>query len=202
MSAQMVRHLALRATLLAVLAVSIGGCTALEQLAALQRVAFALDRTADTQIGGVPLTSLQNYNDLNAVQLLQLGTAVTRGELPLNFTLFVDATNPSENATAARLVNFDWTLFLDGSETVSGTYNNETLLPPGQTVGIPLDIRLDLIQFFGNNLPDLVELALAVSDLGGSGKEIRLQATPSINTALGPIRYPGALTIVKADVGS
>ncbi|MEO1480396.1 MAG: hypothetical protein AAFV01_17675, partial [Bacteroidota bacterium] len=103
--------------------------------------------------------------------------------------------------TSARLVNFDWTLFLDDAETVSGSYNNETLLPVGQTVGIPLDIRLDLVQFFGNNLPDLVEVALAVADLGGSSKEVRLQATPSINTALGPIRYPGAITVLKADVG-
>ncbi|MEM6785023.1 MAG: hypothetical protein AAF624_14985 [Bacteroidota bacterium] len=152
-------------------------------------------------MGGIPLSSLQNYGDLNPIQVVQLGAAVTRGELPLEFTLMVDATNPESNATAARLVNFDWTLFLDGSETVSGTYNNETLLPPGQTVGIPLDIRLDLIQFFGNSLPDLFDLALAVADLGGSSKEVRLQATPSVNTSLGPIRYPGAITIVKADVG-
>ncbi|MEM8601094.1 MAG: hypothetical protein AAGF99_14335 [Bacteroidota bacterium] len=195
------RPVFLRLALVFALAASVGGCAALEQLTALQSVNFALNSTTGTQISGIPLSSLQNYNDLSAVQLLQLGSAITRGELPLEFTLLVDATNPQSNATAARLVNFDWTLFLDGSETVSGSYNDETLLPIGQTVGIPLDIRLDLVQFFGNNLPDLVEVALAVADLGGSGKEVRLQATPSINTALGPIRYPGAITILKADVG-
>ncbi|MEL6444775.1 MAG: hypothetical protein AAFY55_02450 [Bacteroidota bacterium] len=195
------RSACIRLPFLLALVVTVSSCTALEQLTALQRVDFALNSTTGTEIGGVPLTSLQNYSDLNAVQLLQLGSAITRGELPLEFTLMVDATNPEGNATSARLVNFDWTLFLDDAETVSGSYNNETLLPIGQTVGIPLDIRLDLVQFFGSNLPDLVEVALAVADLGGSSKEVRLQATPSINTALGPIRYPGAITVLKADVG-
>jgi hypothetical protein len=95
----------------------------------------------------------------------------------------------------------DWTLFLQDRETLSGVFADETLLPPGQPTGVPISMSLNLIEFFEGSTQDLVELALSVAGQGGAPKEVTLRATPVVDTALGPIRYPQPITIVSAEVG-
>jgi hypothetical protein len=99
------------------------------------------------------------------------------------------------------MVGLAWTLLIEDRETISGTVNQLIDLPPGQPQDIPVSIGLDLVQFFDRNLRDLVELALAVSGQGGAPKNIQLRATPTIETPLGPIRYPQPITIVSREVG-
>jgi hypothetical protein len=95
----------------------------------------------------------------------------------------------------------DWTLFLEDRETISGTFDQDILLPAGQRTDVPIPIRLDLVDFFGRNLSDLVDLALAVSGQGGQSKDIKLMARPTIDTPIGPIQYPQPITIVARNVG-
>jgi hypothetical protein len=62
-------------------------------------------------------------------------------------------------------------------------------------------VRLDLYDLADGGLGDLLELALAIAGYEGARKEIRLEALPTIQTALGPIRYPGRITI-RREVGT
>ncbi len=51
------------------------------------------------------------------------------------------------------------------------------------------------MRFFGRNVGDLARLAANLSGAEGQRQTIRLQATPSVNTQFGPIRYPGSIGI-------
>jgi hypothetical protein len=62
-------------------------------------------------------------------------------------------------------------------------------------------VSLNLVEFFEGSGRDLLELALAISGQGGAPKEIALEATPIVDTALGPMRYPRPITIVSREVG-
>ncbi len=178
-------------------------CTALQQVAALREVDFELDGVAQPFLAGIDLQRVRSYGDLRPTDVLRLSNAISQRELPLTFTLLVGAENPQNNTVAARLIQFDWTLLLEDRETVSGVVNREVYLPPGEPQQIPIDITVDLIEFFGTNAQDLVELALAVSGQeGGAPKSIMLRATPTINTPLGPIRYPQPITIGSRSVGN
>ena len=119
--------------------------------------------------------------------------------MPLSFTLNVGASNPAANSVNARLVQLDWTLLLDNTETISGIFNDERVIPPGSEVVLPISMELDLVRFFGRNAQDLVELAAAVA--GQGTKEIALRARPTVTTPLGPITYPSEITILRQDVG-
>ena len=185
----------------AVLGILIPGCQTLRQVASLRQVDFDLGNVNNVYLAGVNLDRVQNYNDLRAADIARIATSLAQRELPLAFQVQVLADNPADNPVDARLLEMDWTLFLEDRETISGVLNREILLPSGATTNIPLDISLDLVDFFGDNLRDLVELALAVSGQGGAPKSIRLQAVPSIQTPLGPLRYPQPVTIVARDVG-
>jgi hypothetical protein len=187
--------------LLAVTFPLLSSCQALQQVAALRHVDFDLDRVSDMQLAGVSVGSIRSYNDLSLVEVGRLTAAFAQRKLPVSFNLHVNATNPPENRVSARMVGLAWTLLIEDRETISGTVNQLIDLPPGQPQDIPVSIGLDLVQFFDRNLRDLVELALAVSGQGGAPKNIQLRATPTIETPLGPIRYPQPITIVSREVG-
>ena len=194
------RHIPLL-VLLAVL-LTLPACQTLRQIAQLRHVDFAIDRAAQVQLAGLDASRLQSYNDLRPAELIRLGTTVAQGSLPLEFTLHLNAFNPQDNNIAARLVQMDWTLFLEDRETISGRYDGEVLLPPGEVTDIPIHISLDLMDFFRDNMQQLVNVALSATGQDAAPTNLRLQATPTINTSLGPIRYPEAITIVNRDIGS
>ncbi len=178
------------------------GCQALKEVANLRKVDFALDRVTEANLAGVDLSRIRSYGDLRTSDVLKVTSALANRELPLVFNLHLTAENPPQNTVQARLVQMDWTLFLEERETISGVLDQNLVLEPGQPADIAVPISLDLMRFFGDNMQDLIELALAVSGQGGSPKNIKLQATPTIHTIIGPIRYPQPIIIVNREVGS
>jgi len=192
------RGATLAVTLVAVL--GLAGCQALREVANLRKVQFAIDRVAEPQLAGVALNRVDSYRDLSASDVLRLTRSAANGEMPLTFTIMMDAENPADNNVVARLVEMDWTLLLDDTETIQGRFDDTIRLEPGAPTTVPIPIELDLVRFFGDNARDLIDLALAVAGEGDS-KTVTLQATPTIDTVLGPIRYPEPITITRRDVG-
>jgi len=179
----------------------LAGCATLQQIVALSDVDFTVERVSDVRLAGVNLSGVRSYRDLGIRDVGLITLAVTQGELPMDFRLHLTATNPIDNSADARLVRMDWTLLLQERETISGVFADETLLPRGRPTDVPITMSLDLIDFFQGSAQDLVELALSLSGQGGSPREVTLRATPSVDTALGPIRYPQPITIVSREVG-
>jgi hypothetical protein len=177
-------------------------CQTIREISNLRNVRFVIDRVADVRLAGVDVQRLRSYEDLSVTDIARLGRALARNEFPLDFQLHLTAENPPDNSVQARLVNLDWTLLLDDKETISGVFDGNIVLPPGEPTDVPIGVTLNLVDFFEHGVRDLVELALAVSGQGGEPTRIKLQATPTIDTALGPIRYPQPITIVSRQVGS
>ncbi len=190
----MLRSASLGTVVLGVLLL-VPGCTTLQQLAALRQVDFQLDSVSNAFVAGVNVDRLRNGGQLGPADLARLGAAAATGEVPLQFVLHVGAENPNDNAAAAQLVSLDWTLFLDDTQTISGVYNDNRQIQPGATVDLPISMQLDLVQFFGRNVGDLAQLVGNLAGVDSQRQMIRLEATPSINTQFGPIRYPGVISI-------
>lgn len=176
----------------------LAGCATLQEIVSLRDVEFALAGTTDSSLAGVAIGSASGYRDLSAIDVARVGAAFATGELPLETTLLVRATNPAENGQA-RLTALDWTLFLDNRETISGVLDREYVLPPGEPVDVPVRIRLDLLDFFDRQLEDVANLALAAAG-AGEPTRIHLEATPSVQTPLGVMRFPEPI-VIGHDVG-
>ena len=177
------------------------GCRALRQAANLRQVDFAIDDVERAQLAGVSLDEVRNPNDVRIGDFARLGTALAQGELPMEFTLMLGAENPAENGQTARLMGMDWTLLLEDQETISGTFDKNVRLPAGQTKTVPVEMRLDLLEFFDRGGRDLLELALSVAGVGGEPTGVSLRARPRIDTPVGPIEYPRPITIDVGEVG-
>ncbi|MEJ2184463.1 MAG: hypothetical protein P8Z36_00830 [Gemmatimonadota bacterium] len=178
-------------TLLA--SISLASCATLREMAALRDVRFSLAGVSDGTLAGVPIRSANSFSDLSVLDAARVGAAFAGGHLPFDATLMVRADNPADNGRA-RLVALDWTLFLDGRKTVSGALDQEYVLPPGEPVNVPVHVQLDLLEFFDQQLQSVVNLALAAAGHGDPAS-IYLEATPSVRTPLGVVRYPEPVRI-------
>jgi len=190
-----------RAVAVLSLALAMSSCATLQQIAALRDVDFSVDRLTGVRLAGVDLARVRSYSQLSVTEAARLATAVSQRTLPMDFTVHLTAVNPQDNSVDARLVRMDWTLLLQDRETLSGTFADETILPRGQPTDVPIDVSLDLLDFFQGSAQDLFDLALSIADPNAPPTEVALRATPTVDTALGPIRYPRPITIVSRDVG-
>lgn len=187
----MTLRLALLTFLLAPIVIS--GCATLEQVAALRQVQFSLDDVENVRLAGVQIDQARSIEDVGVVGATRIGAAAAQGRLPLAMTVLLGAENPDENAVTARLVQLDWTLLLDDTETISGLFNDDRLIPPGQSALLPIGAELDLIQFFDGGAQQVIRLAFAIAGEGQQRVAMRLR--PTVNTPFGPISYPGHITV-------
>lgn len=176
------------------------GCKTLREVSNLRKVDFAIDRVSDPELAGVDLRNVRSYSDLGAKEMLRLSSAIADGTIPLSFTLHVNARNPESNDVNARLTKMDWTLLLQDRETITGTFDEERVLRPGEPTDIPLDLSVNLVEFFENNLRDIVNVALSIRG-DREPTNVKLKVRPTVQTPLGPMPYPGEITVVNEDVG-
>jgi hypothetical protein len=190
------RRVSLAALLVLVAAlVAVSGCAGLKETLALRQVDFRYDRISDPAIAGLPLSKLTGYEQLSMVDVGRLALAVAAKDVPLDITVHVIGKNPAENNTTARLVRLDWTYLVDNQEILTGQLAQEFAFPPGEPRDMPLGVRFNLVQFFGNDGKVLFDTALVLSGQRTSTKKATLRLAPTIETPLGPIRYPVPITL-------
>ncbi len=186
------------------------GCSGVyDALTNLQRLQFKLGRTNNFTIAGVNISNINSISNINLIDAANILAAFTRGQLPASFTLNVLAKNPNDGTggtknTSAVLKSLAWRLLIDNKETINGNIPNTIEIPGvGQQVTIPIVTSLDLLKFFNNEgYQNLLNLALAIGGSSGSSSRLTLMATPTVDTFLGPIKYPGEITIVDREFRS
>ncbi len=170
----------------------------------LKRCEFRLKNVNNFQLNSINLSNKKSINDFSISDGLKLTNAFAKKSFPAHFILNVEANNPNDGTggtkqSSATLTSFDWTLYIDDVPTISGNIAEPIVIPgTGQSAIIPLDISLDLYEFFGKQGYDrVINLALALGGANSSPSKITLDARPTINTSLGPISYPGRIKIVE-----
>lgn len=185
-------------------------CTAVyDTLTNIQRLQFKLGAVNNFNLAGVKIGTIRTINDIGVIDAAKLIAAFASGKFPASFTLNVLARNPNDGTggtknTTAVLKSLAWRLFLDDKETINGNIPNSIEVPGvGHETTIPIVMSLDLFQFFKDQgYEHVVNLALALGGVSGSSSRVTLKATPTVDTFLGPIKYPGELTIVDREFRS
>ena len=183
-------------------------CATLSQMAAaianLQRLRFRLADVRDFALTGINLGGKSGLTDFSAMDGLRLVQAFSQRRLPAEFVLDIEAVNPNDGSggspeTVSTLTSLESRLIIDGMPTVMGNIDKPIDIPgTGQASIIPLRMSIDLYEFFGNKgYESLVGLALALGGMKRDPARISLDAQPRVSTPIGPIVYPGRLTIVS-----
>ena len=186
------------AVLAIVVLFAVPGCTALQQIATLRTVAFAFAGVSDVRVAGIRVGAGSSFGTLSIAEAARLGAALATKQVPLELVAHVSATNPAANSVAARMVGLGWTLFIEDRQALSGELASAVTITPGKSVDVPLTVRLNLLELSSGGARDLFDMALAVAGQGAVQKDMRLELVPTIETSLGPIRYPLPVTVRRA----
>jgi len=186
-----------RASVALVLAVPVvlAGCGTIRSVNALRDVDFELARVNDVRVAGMRIDARHAAADVPPEETAMLAATALSGHLPLECEVVVRASNPPSNPVTAELLRMDWTLLLDGRKTVGGRVARRYTIPPGDSVDVPVRVAVDLFDMLGHQLPTLLRLAAALSGDGRSPIDARLQLNPYLDTPLGSMRFPHAITV-------
>lgn len=184
----------------------LGGCSALKQIqdaaVALSKLQFKLEGVEPGTLAGVDLNKADDPGSLSALDAARLAEAYASKSWPLVFDLDVAARNPNDTGSGAAVLEaLDWTLFLDGRETVTGGIPEPLTIPGGgETRVFPVRVSLDLYRYFSDRgFDDLLNLALAVAGQEGTASRVTLTAVPTVKIGGVPVRYPGSVRIVDRE---
>lgn len=203
------KNIFLRSVMLCIFVFSffvIQSCNLYKTFQNVSRLKFKLNTIDNLQLTGVQISNKRSIKDFTPVELLKISSAVAKGNLPLTFTLHINAMNPNTGSgghprTDLKLSSFPWRLLIDNKETISGNISSPVVVPGvGETVDFPLQINFDLYKFFNDKgYEGLVNLALNLAKFGGSSVDIKLAAQPTISSSFGNIKYPNELLIVHQE---
>jgi hypothetical protein len=190
--------------------VIISGCATLQQMqdafVNLRRLQFKLDSVVPGSLAGVDLSSVSDPTRLSLQDGMKLATAFAQKSLLLSWTLNVAAKNPNDGTggsskSSATLRALAWTLKIDEKETISGDLSSPIEIPgTGQVAIIPLQMSLDLYQFFSDRgYKEVLNLALAIAGQTGTTSRLTLVAIPTVTIGGINLKYPGQINIVDKE---
>ena len=176
----------------------LSGCEILEQasqVANLTKCEFRLQSVDQLRLAGVNIQQVDQLSDLSFMDAAKITAAATGSNLPLNFTLNVEAKNP--NNAIAGLNRLDWILLIDDIEMVSGVNEqNVQIAANGGTSTIPLTIGINLKEALrGKSADAIANFGLNLAGAGNKPTRITLKAKPSIMVSGRSIAYPGYITV-------
>lgn len=190
------------------LAGTLNSCATLNALSGLSRIQFKLNNVQSVQLAGINIANKHSVTDFSVMDGLNLLNAFNSGRFPLTFTLNVAAQNPNPATgtsalSALQITDFPWHLLINNHETIAGNIGAPIGIPAGgQTVTMPLQVSLDLKQFFANqSYNDIIGVALQLAGASGAS-QLQLLAQPTMSTPIGSLKYPGQITIVSTEFRS
>ncbi|MGD1848704.1 MAG: LEA type 2 family protein [Salibacteraceae bacterium] len=152
---------------------------------------------ASPELAGISISSKNSIGDFGFMDLTKLTAAVASGNLPLSFTLNVEARNP--NPIQATMNNFDWIALIDNTEIARGSMSQRVSIAAnnGKAI-IPIRVNTDLRDLMSSDSRDkLINFALNLSDAGGQPTRVKLKIKPTIMIGQFPLSYPGYLPVTK-----
>lgn len=154
-----------------------------------------MESLKNPRVAGIDVNRIKGFSDLSFMQAGKITTSYLSGNLPLDFTLNLEGTNP--NTSEARLAQFDWILKIDDVQITTGTNGNEYAIPANDgTVIMPLKISVNLLDVLNSEAKDaLLNFGLNLADASGKPTRVSVQIKPTVYVSSVPITYPGYITL-------
>jgi LEA14-like dessication related protein len=176
-------------------AISENSCNFLKEISTLGKCEFRVTTLEDPEIAGVDVSRIRSFTDLNMVDMGIISASMLKGDLPLSFTLNVEARNP--NPAMAALNSLEYLAFIDDVEVARGSLDRRIEIPAsGGVTTIPLRLSTDLIDILKKDSRQaLVNFGLNLADAGNRPTRVSIKVKPTILVGAMEINYPGYFTV-------
>ncbi|GHT62712.1 hypothetical protein FACS189451_07710 [Bacteroidia bacterium] len=180
-------------------------CDVAQQLAGaynMTQCKYAYNSISGLTLDGINLTNASGLSALNPLTLAKLVSAFSSpsGNLPLNFTLNLDVTNP--NPQAALLNGLSYILEIDNVELTQGVINRQVEIAGNGKSVLPLVLGFDLKKTAsGQSLDALKNIIFNFAGIGGNPSNVTFRIKPNFtiggNTFTAPAYIPVSFTLNK-----
>jgi LEA14-like dessication related protein len=176
-------------------AISENSCNFLKEISTLGKCEFRVTTLEDPEIAGVDVSRIRSFTDLNMVDMGIISASMLKGDLPLSFTLNVEARNP--NPAMAALNSLEYLAFIDDVEVARGNLDRRIEIPAnGGVTTIPMRLSADLIDILKKDSRQaLVNFGLNLADAGNRPTRVSIKVKPTILVGAMEINYPGYFTV-------
>ena len=177
------------------IAISENSCNFLKEISTLGKCEFRVTTLVDPEIAGVDVSQIRSFTDLNFVDMGIISASMLKGDLPLSFTLNVEARNP--NPATAALNGLEYLAFIDDVEVARGNLDRRIEIPAnGGVTTIPLRLNTDLIDILKKDSRQaMVNFGLNLADAGNRPTRVSIKVKPTILVGAMEINYPGYFTV-------
>ncbi len=165
------------------------------QMATLAKCDFKLKSVQNLTLAGVNIQNIKSVSDLGLIDAGVITAALAGGQLPLSFTLNIEAKNPNDQLAAMN--RLDWILFIDDIEMLQGVMSERIQIPGnGGTSVLPLQMNVDLKKVLsGKSAETIINFGFNLAGMGGEPTRITVKAKPTITVGSREIVYPGYISI-------
>ena len=179
----------------------LSSCSLLKEMTTFSKCEFRTTTLENPELAGVDVSHIKGFGDIGFAEMAILTAAVMKGELPLEFTLNIEAKNP--NPIQAALNKLEYVAFIDDIEVASGEMNTRIEIPANGGVStIPLRLHTDLLELLEKDSRQaLINFGLNLADAGSRPTRVSLKVKPTILVGVTEIVYPGYFK-VKYDFSS
>ena len=176
-------------------AIAENSCNFLKEISTLGKCEFRVTTLEDPEIAGVDVSQIRSFTDLSFVDMGIISASFLKGDLPLSFTLNVEARNP--NPAMAALNGLEYLAFIDDVEVARGNLDSRIEIPAnGGVTTIPLRLNTDLIDILKKDSRQaLVNFGLNLADAGNRPTRVSIKVKPTILVGAMEINYPGYFTV-------
>lgn len=186
--------------LLTALAVLTGACATMRGVSALRDVDFEPSRVVGIRLGGIPIDNVTSVEELSPMLVATVAAGALAGQVPLECTVMVRATNPATNPVPAEVLRMNWMLLVERKDAVGGTVDRRVSIAPGQTVEVPVRVAVNLADVVGRHAGTLLRLAVALAEGRDGPVDLAVRISPIVDTPLGGMHVP-SITIPLDSIG-
>ena len=192
---KMIRNLVKLTAVLVLFPCIFNSCSFLKEISTFAKCEFRMTTLEDPHLAGINVSQIHSYSDIGFADMAILTASVMKGELPLTFTLNVEAKNP--NPVMAALNKLEYLAFIDDVQVASGALNQRIEIPASGGIAlIPLQLQTDLIEILNKDSRQaLVNFGLNLADAGNRPTRVSLKVKPTILVGAMEIIYPGYFTV-------
>ncbi|MCF8232534.1 MAG: hypothetical protein K9J27_10130 [Bacteroidales bacterium] len=173
-------------------------CSILNQMEDMKRfseVRFKIKDINELTIAGVDMTGKRSFSDFTFTETARLTSKLAADELPAQFTVLLQATNPNDKRAAMN--RLEWRLLIDKQQISTGAIEEYVAIPPGGSKTIvPVKVNVDVRQLLtGKSGKALMNLVSNITGQGSQPSELSMELSPSIKVGNQMLDYPGTITV-------
>src|SRR5690606_8566431 len=128
--------------------VTLSACTVSEQIMELKTLRdckFAVSEIERVDVAGIDMNEIIKGGKINLLKMPNLALGFLEGSIPLQASLVIEITNPTENRAAIN--QFDYKLLINQHEVADGTIDQKISIAAKESSLIPLEFSFDIYKF-------------------------------------------------------